>query len=96
MLTNRSLISIIAGSALFTMAAIASAAPVKAPKAPKAPNPVPTAVEGELVKVAVCNDGKAYYAPTNRHNGACRGHGGVAQWADGSPVKSRTTRGQYR
>ena len=64
--------------------AVAFAAPAKG-------TDVKTSKSGEgdgLIKVADCKDGKAYYAPTNEHRGACSGHGGVASWADGSPVKS--------
>lgn len=56
--------------------AVANAAPDKKAKA------------DDMVKVAECRDGKTYYAPTNEHRGACSGHGGVASWADGSPVKA--------
>lgn len=49
-----------------------------------------------LIKVATCNDGKSYYAPTNEHRGACSGHQGVAEWADGSPVRSNGRKTQYK
>lgn len=49
-----------------------------------------------LIKVAECRDGKSYYAPTNEHRGACSGHGGVASWADGSPVKAGGKSARYR
>jgi hypothetical protein len=42
-----------------------------------------------LIRVATCADGKAYFAPTNEHRGACSGHGGVVEWADGSPVRAK-------
>jgi hypothetical protein len=38
--------------------------------------------------LAVCKDGKTMYSTTGSHQGACRGHGGVAEWKDGSPVKA--------
>lgn len=62
-------------------AAIANAAPGK-------PN---------LVPVAKCHDGKTMMG-TNpaEHRGACSGHGGVASWADGSPVKSHGKRTEYK
>lgn len=41
------------------------------------------------VKVATCNDGATLYKATNEHRGACRGHGGVATWADGSTVRHK-------
>lgn len=57
-----------------------------------------------LVKLADCNDGKAYYVtperagrPDKGHIGACRGHKGVAKWADGSTVKAKGAKGgEYR
>lgn len=49
-----------------------------------------------LIKVATCTDGKAYYAPTNEHRGACSGHGGVAEWSDGTPVKAHARKTSYR
>jgi predicted lipoprotein with Yx(FWY)xxD motif len=39
--------------------------------------------------VATCRDGKTYYNATGEHRGACSGHGGVAAWADGTPVKAK-------
>lgn len=48
------------------------------------------------VETATCRDGMTYYHPTGEHRGACSGHGGVAQWADGSPVKSHGRKGAYR
>jgi hypothetical protein len=50
----------------------------------------PAGVPAGFKAVAVCNDGKTYYAKTNEHRGACSGHGGVKSWADGSPVKSKS------
>lgn len=53
--------------------------------------------EPERKKVAVCADGKEYWSTSDKHQGACRGHGGVAQWADGSPVRSKAAKkGEYR
>lgn len=40
-------------------------------------------------KLATCNDGKVMYSTTGTHQGACRGHGGVKEWHDGSKVKPR-------
>lgn len=41
------------------------------------------------VPVATCKDGKTMYGPNaSEHRGVCSGHGGVAAWADGTPVKS--------
>ena len=65
----------------------AAVANADAPKAPKAP---------DKIHVATCNDGKEYWAPTNEHRGACSGHGGVAAWTDGSPVKSHGRKTEYR
>lgn len=48
--------------------------------APKAPEGKP---------LATCNDGKTEYSTTGDHRGACSGHGGVASWADGSPVRAK-------
>lgn len=46
--------------------------------------------------VAVCNDGQTMYSTTpTEHRGACSGHGGVASFADGSPVKSHTRKTSY-
>lgn len=47
------------------------------------------------VKVATCNDGATLYRPTNEHRGACRGHKGVASWADGSDVKHKGSKSTY-
>lgn len=52
--------------------------------------------ETGLIHVATCNDGKEYWAKTNEHRGACSGHGGVAVWMDGSPVKGSGRKTQYR
>lgn len=50
----------------------------------------------KMVPVAKCNDGQTMNG-TNpaEHRGACSGHGGVASWADGSPVKSHAKRSSY-
>lgn len=80
-------IATMVGAALILFSAYASAAPK--------PTDVQKGKSGEtgLIKVATCKDGKEYWAPTNEHRGACSGHGGVASWADGSPVKAgRTSR----
>ena len=59
--------------------------------------PDATDTKAEKVKVADCVDGKSYYSTSNTHQGACARHGGVASWADGSPVKVRATKkGEYR
>lgn len=50
----------------------------------------------DLIEVATCKDGTKMWAPTNEHRGACRGHGGVASWADGSPVRTRKGSREYR
>lgn len=49
-----------------------------------------------MVPIAVCNDGMTMKG-TNpaEHRGACSGHGGVASWADGSPVKSHARKTSY-
>lgn len=39
--------------------------------------------------VATCRDGKTAYSASDEHRGKCSGHGGVASWADGSPVRSK-------
>jgi len=46
--------------------------------------------------VAVCKDGKTYYNRTGKHQGACRGHGGVSSWSDGTPVRTRDHVTSYR
>ncbi len=46
--------------------------------------------------LAKCNDGKTMYSTTGDHRGACAGHGGVAAWADGSPVKSHKPKTSYK
>jgi hypothetical protein len=72
--------------------AVANAAPAKGTDVQKSKSG-----EGDgLIKVATCKDGKAYYAPTNEHRGACSGHGGVASWADGSEVKASSKSARYR
>lgn len=50
----------------------------------------------KTVHVATCRDGKEMYAKTNEHRGACSGHGGVASWANGSPVKSHERKTEYK
>lgn len=58
--------------------------------------------EDAKVKVATCRDGKDFYTSSvgrdgkPSHMGACSGHGGVATWADGSPVKSHERKTEYR
>lgn len=47
------------------------------------------------VKVATCTDGSTLYRATDKHAGACRGHGGVSTWADGSPVKHKGSSSTY-
>jgi TRAP-type uncharacterized transport system substrate-binding protein len=47
-------------------------------------------------KLATCNDGKVMYSTTGKHAGACRGHGGVKEWADGSPVRAPKGKGAVR
>lgn len=56
----------------------------------------PAPKEGTMRDVATCRDGKTYRNTTGRHMGACSGHGGVAKWADGSPVKSHTKTTEYK
>ena len=46
--------------------------------------------------IAVCNDGKTMYSSSDKHQGACRGHGGVKSWADGSPVRSKGGTRSYK
>jgi hypothetical protein len=46
--------------------------------------------------VATCKDGKVYSNDSGRHSGACRGHGGVAKWEDGAPVKGKGAHGSYK
>lgn len=50
----------------------------------------------EKKPLATCNDGKTMYSSTGDHRGACSGHGGVASWADGSPVKSHERKTEYK
>lgn len=55
------------------------------------------AMGAEAMKpVATCNDGKVFSSVTGDHRGACSGHGGVAKWADGSPVKSHGKKTSYK
>jgi hypothetical protein len=77
-------IALLTASMLSLMVAIANAAP-----APKAP------VSGDTA-VATCRDGTTMYAASNEHRGACRGHGGVASWTDGSPVRAKGGKRSYR
>lgn len=51
---------------------------------------------GKMRDVAVCTDGAIYSNSTGRHQGACRGHKGVAKWLDGSAVKAKSKGGHYR
>lgn len=51
---------------------------------------------GKMRDVAVCSDGAIYSNTTGRHQGACRGHKGVAKWMDGSAVKAKSKGGHYR
>lgn len=67
------------------LALIGSAA-FGATPAPKAPNMKP---------VATCADGGTYSNVSGEHRGACSGHGGVVQWADGSPVHGGSGRSSY-
>lgn len=68
-------IALLLGSLTMLGAAIA-----KADQAKPAPQKQP---------VATCNDGKTMYSSNpHEHRGACSGHGGVAAWTDGSPVKT--------
>lgn len=88
---TKSIVVAMLSSLMILCAAVANAAPAK-PTAAKASK----SEEGDgLIKVAVCRDGREYWAPTNEHRGACSGHGGVASWADGSPVKAGKT-SRYR
>jgi hypothetical protein len=53
------------------------------------------------VEVAKCNDGKTMMGTPDadgkvEHRGACSGHGGVASWADGTPVKSHAKKTEYK
>lgn len=45
--------------------------------------------------LATCRDGQTMYSATGDHRGACSGHGGVASWADGSPVHSSAPKTRY-
>lgn len=53
------------------------------------------AEEKPMRPVAVCNDGKTYSNTTGGHMGACRSHGGVKSWVDGSPVRSKVKGSKY-
>jgi len=61
--------------------------------AAEATAPAPAA---EKHAVATCRDGKTLYSASSEHRGACSGHGGVASWADGSPVKAHGKTTDYR
>lgn len=59
--------------------------------------PVPSASKGDgREKIADCNNGKEYWSTSTDHRGACSGAGGVKAWADGSPVRSKARKGEYR
>lgn len=59
--------------------------------------PVPSASKGDGKEhVATCNSGKEYWSSSTEHRGACSGEGGVKSWADGSPVRSKARKGEYR
>ncbi len=72
--------TIIASLAFLVLSNVAHAAETAAP------------AKADMQKVATCVDGKEYYNTTGKHGGACRGHGGVASWADGSAVHSKAGR----
>lgn len=81
--TKRTMIGLIV-SMLMLGSAIAYGAETKPPTTDSKP-------------VATCNDGRTMYGPNPAaHMGACRGHGGVKSWADGSPVKRKGTTRTYR
>lgn len=86
-------IAIVLGSVLMLGSAYASGAP-----AAKRPTDVQKGTSGQtgMIHVATCNDGKEYWARTNEHRGACSGHGGVATWTDGSPVKATGRKTAYK
>lgn len=88
-------IAMMLASLLTLGAAIANAAPAQPAKAPTQTQHGVAGQDGQI-KVATCNDGKEYWSRTNEHRGACSGHGGVASWADGSPVKSNGRKTSYR
>lgn len=80
---HKYIVSLALGLGLFaTSMGLALAAPT-----PKAPEQKP---------LATCADGQVEYSATGEHRGACSGHGGVASWADGSPVKSHGRTTSYR
>lgn len=72
------------------LASLLSASLAHAAPAQEAP------AKSTMVEVATCNDGKVYSHVTGEKRGACSGHGGVASWADGSPVKSKGAKTSYR
>lgn len=86
---SKAFIGISIGLWVGLMAAIVNAAPAATPTPTAKPAPVG-------VFTAVCKDGLKYYHVTGEHRGACSGHGGVASWADGSPVKSHERKTSYR
>lgn len=88
----KTLIATMIASLIAFGAATAYAAPAARP------TDVQKAKSGEtgMIHVATCNDGKEYWARTEEHRGACSGHGGVAAWSDGSPVKSGARKTSYR
>jgi hypothetical protein len=46
---------------------------------------------------AVCKDGKsAYKADPSKHQGLCRGHGGVDHFANGDKPKTREKKTEYK
>lgn len=47
------------------------------------------ALGAEGKPLAKCKDGATMYSTTGKHQFACSGHGGVAAWLDGSPVKAK-------
>ncbi len=60
------------------------------------------AADAPKAHVATCADGKEFYTSSigkdgkPSHAGACAGHGGVAKWTDGSPVKSHAKKTEYK
>lgn len=64
--------------------------------APKVKAPAPVVAKAPDMKpLATCRDGQTMSSATGDHRGACSGHGGVAAWADGSPVKSHAAKTSY-
>lgn len=89
---SKTIVTMMLASLLTLGAAVANAAPVTKPTDVQKST---SGVDGQI-HVATCVDGKEYWARTNEHRGACSGHGGVAQWADGSEVKSKGRKTSYR